>query len=264
MKKAIGKDYRTVLRYLPKLESCNLIQLSRTESSKKKGKDRKIYKITLRGIIELLKVREHKTKDFVDFTDKMAVLHPTLLPLVFGKWQLFDENQKILLSLNLEDFVRQAPSQLNTLTVDTKALYTQLEEENRANAEKLGQKLPDSENLETGSFSIRTAEGIKKVATGKAALETLVKTICGGNQSLSALEKEVTKRVLSDWKINITIDQQGNLLIDKLVDDYFQALRKDNELRNYIDRELSDSEDTIKIRLHVAQKFNQWWRNLKP
>jgi DNA-binding PadR family transcriptional regulator len=261
MKKAIGKNYRTVLRYLPKLESCNLIQLSRTESSRKKGKDRKIYNITLLGIIELLKTRVRQTKDFVELTDKMAALHPEVLPLVFGKWQLFDENQKILISLRLEDFVRQAPSHLNTLTTNTKALYDEVKEKNMANAQNLEQKSSAKENPLPGTFSEETAQGYKTVATGEAALQAFFKMTCGSHD-LKAVEEKVTKSVLSDWTIHIEINPQGNLAIDKLTEDYFRILTKDNELRSYMDQELSYTEETIKIKLHIAQKFNQWWRNL--
>jgi DNA-binding PadR family transcriptional regulator len=263
MKKAIGKNYRTILRYLPKLESCNLIQLSRTENSKKKGKDRKIYTITLLGIIELLKTKVRQTKDFVELTNKMAALHPELLPLVFGKWQLFDENQKILVSLRLEDFVRQSPSHLNTLTMNTKALYEEIKEENRANVENLGQRPSANEKQQIGAFSVRTAGGYKTVATGEPALQALSKMMCGSHD-LKAVEEKVTKSVLSDWTINIEIDPKGNLAIDKLTEDYFRILTKDNELRRYMDHELLCAEETIKIKLDITQKFNQWWRTLSP
>src|SRR5665647_1872367 len=99
-----------------------LIKLSRTERSKKKGKDRKIYSITLLGIIELLKTKKDDATDFVQFTDKLARSNPALLPLVFGKWHLFDQNQKIIISLKLRDFVRNAPSCLNELTMNTDAV----------------------------------------------------------------------------------------------------------------------------------------------
>jgi hypothetical protein len=263
MKKAIGKNYRTVLRYIPKLESCNLIQLSRTENSKKKGKDRKIYTITLLGIIELLKTKVRQTADFVELTNKMAALHPELLPLVFGKWQLYDENQKILISLRLEGFVRQSPSHLNTLTVNTKALYEETKEENRANVENLGQRSSVNENQQIGAFRDRTARGYKTVSTGEVALQAMSKMMCGSHD-LKAVEEKVTKSVLSDWTINIEIDPKGNLVIDKLTEDYFRMLTKDKELRSYIDRELSCAEETMKIKLHITQKFNQWWRTLSP
>jgi DNA-binding PadR family transcriptional regulator len=261
MKKAIGKNYRTILRYLPKLESCNLIQLSRTENSKKKGKDKKIYVITLLGIIELLKTKERRSKDFIEFTDKMAVMHPKVLPLVFGKWQLFDENQKVLISLRLDEFVQQAPSHLNTLVMNTKALPETVEKEEKTSTQESGHGLPSSGNQQIGSFSIRTAQGYKTVATGEAALKNMFNTMCGSHD-LTAIEKKVTKAVLSDWTINIEIDQQGNFSIDKLTKDYFRKLSKDEELKNFMTQELSDTEEKMKIKLHLMQKFNQWWKDL--
>jgi DNA-binding PadR family transcriptional regulator len=213
MKKAIGKDYRTVLRYLPKLESCRLVQLYRTENSKKKGKDRKIYTITLLGIIELLKAKAGDTKDFAEYTNKMAVLHPSILPLVFGKWQIFNENQKVLLSLRLKDYVQQAPSHLNT------------------------------------------------IAAGNDATSALSKMACGMHD-LSSVEREVTKRVLSDWTISIDVDNKGRLLVDNLIVEYFRALSSDSELRSYMDGELLAAEEEMKTKLQLAEKFNQWWKGL--
>ncbi|MGD6806813.1 MAG: hypothetical protein ACQCN4_07620 [Candidatus Bathyarchaeia archaeon] len=259
MQKAIGKNYRTVLRYLPKLESCNLVQLSRTENSKKKGKDRKIYTITLLGIIELLKTKVGQAKDFVEFTDKMAVLHPEVLPLVFGKWPLFDENQKVLLSLRLVDFVRQAPSHLNTLTTNVNVLYEKIKKERVSNAQNVG---PAVGNQRLNSFG-GTTRSYRAVATGEAALQALVNLTCGSH-NLKAVEDNVTKAVLSDWAVNIEVDPEGNLVIDKLTEDYFRMLTKDKELRSYMDQQLSYAEETIKIKLHLAQKFNQWWKNLSP
>jgi hypothetical protein len=214
----------------------------------------------LLGIIELLKTKVGQAKDFFEFTDKMAVLHPEVLPLVFGKWQLFDENQKVLLSLRLVDFVRQAPSHLNTLTTNVNDLYEKIKKEKVSNAQKVGEDHSAIGNQRLNSFG-GTTQSNKAVATGEAALQALANSTCGSH-SLKAVEEKVTKFVLSDWAVSIEIDPKGNLVIDKLTEDYFRILTKDKELRSYMDQELSYTEETIKIKLHLAQKFNQWWIHL--
>jgi len=52
--KKLGKSYRTILRRVQDLEMNKLIKIIRTERSAKKGKERKIYSLTFRGLIEFL------------------------------------------------------------------------------------------------------------------------------------------------------------------------------------------------------------------
>jgi hypothetical protein len=264
MKNAIGKDYRTVLRYLPKLESCRLIQLSRTEHSKKKGKDRKIYTVTLIGIIELLKTQAHYTSDFISLVDKLAVKYPTLLPLVFGKWHLFEQNnQKILVALKLRDVVRQASSHLNELTGNSKGLYRKVQAINRARAQRLDQETFDSEEKENHEFMEKLEnKGCETVATGQAAIEALIRVTSGCCNDLERMEKEVTESTLLGW--DIRLDGYGNLDFDELINAYFRVLRKDNELRSYVDQKLLEREHAKEQQLELTRKFTQWWKKLNP
>jgi DNA-binding PadR family transcriptional regulator len=73
-------SYRTILRLLKPLENSGFIQLARREASEKGGKDRKIYAITLPGLIVALKNLEEKNFDAV------INKHGELLPLILGKW----------------------------------------------------------------------------------------------------------------------------------------------------------------------------------
>lgn len=54
MPKLIGKDYHTCLRHLRELENDGLVKLVRVEPAKKGGKDRKIYTLTLYGLLVAL------------------------------------------------------------------------------------------------------------------------------------------------------------------------------------------------------------------
>jgi len=89
--KRIGKNYRTVLRHVHNLTEEGLIQVSRTEESKKGGKDRNIFTLTCRGL------RLALTGDELGLTgekvweniDDIARNYADELPLIFGKWDFF-------------------------------------------------------------------------------------------------------------------------------------------------------------------------------
>lgn len=83
----IGKDYRTVLRHVHHLRRRNLIYLVRTEPASKGGKDRNIYALTFPGLIAFLK--RPQLWDHSDLVDDIADKYAAYLPLVFGKWELY-------------------------------------------------------------------------------------------------------------------------------------------------------------------------------
>lgn len=86
MPKLLETTYRTVLRHLQPLEKDVLIKVSRTEPSEKKGKDRKIYTLTMAGLIEILKY----TAPY-EMIDLVAENYAEMFPLVFGKWSFFEK-----------------------------------------------------------------------------------------------------------------------------------------------------------------------------
>ena len=90
--KETGLSYRTVLRTLKTLESepVTQIRLLRTEPSEKGGKERKIYTITLPGLLRILKesVMRNIILEEPKYIPQIAKSHPELL-LTFEKWPLF-------------------------------------------------------------------------------------------------------------------------------------------------------------------------------
>lgn len=101
MPKLLGKTYRTVLRHLKPLEKDVLIKVSRTEPSTKKGKDRKVYTLTMAGLIEILKY-----KNPYETIDLIAENYAEVFPLVFGKWAFFNkEGQRSIAIERLKDTV---------------------------------------------------------------------------------------------------------------------------------------------------------------
>lgn len=83
-------SYRTVLRTLKNLEDKNVwqIRLDRTEPSQKGGKEKKVYVITLPGLLRVLK---HAPWEDIDYHRRIINSHPDLL-LTFDKWPLFVKN----------------------------------------------------------------------------------------------------------------------------------------------------------------------------
>lgn len=51
LKRLTGLSYRTIIRYLPRLQEEKMIKLARTEPGEKGGKQRKIYELTFRGLM---------------------------------------------------------------------------------------------------------------------------------------------------------------------------------------------------------------------
>jgi len=84
--KRIGKNYRTVLRHLKDLKKDGLIKLSRTEESAKGGKERNIFTLTEYGLLYALGY-----SNIWPNIDKVASNYGEILPLIFGKWDLYIE-----------------------------------------------------------------------------------------------------------------------------------------------------------------------------
>jgi len=83
--KRVQKDYSTVLRRLRDLENRFLVKVDRTVTSKKRGKEKKIYRITLFGLF----VCTSTDRKYVDSNfEKIVEAHSDKL-LSFAKWGYF-------------------------------------------------------------------------------------------------------------------------------------------------------------------------------
>lgn len=87
MKKTIEISYKTIIENLRRLEYANHVKY-RNEKSSAGGRDKKIYSLTIIGLIEALHLT-HKSLTEKNF-DTIAAKHPDMLPLIFGKWQFFE------------------------------------------------------------------------------------------------------------------------------------------------------------------------------
>lgn len=81
----VGVSYRTTLRTLHSLKKRGWLQIVRKEESDKKGKERNVWAITFRGLLNLLAVDEEVWQQI----ESIAEEQQKLLPLILGKWQHF-------------------------------------------------------------------------------------------------------------------------------------------------------------------------------
>lgn len=91
--KLIGKSYRQILRHLEQLEDIDFIRVIRFEPSTKKGKDKKVYGLTLNGLLAYLQyVALRHSERFTGTVRNIVHYYTNHLPLIFGKWNLWLEN----------------------------------------------------------------------------------------------------------------------------------------------------------------------------
>ena len=120
MPKAVNKDYHTVLRHLQTLEQHELITLARTQPAEKHGKDKKIYTLTLKGLVELLTYTfqgwKSKDSEVFSLSEEAVENFKGMLPLVLGKWEFFKRKgiQAIISDRFLGYFRSQPPLFLET------------------------------------------------------------------------------------------------------------------------------------------------------
>jgi len=94
---SIKKDYSTAARIIRRTKNRGIIALHHTESTSVKGKDRKIYRITLRGLFTyMIFDRDFALQNF----DAITEAHQDRL-LTFRKWAYFK-------SKSLEAFVKES------------------------------------------------------------------------------------------------------------------------------------------------------------
>ena len=243
MPKAVGKDYRTVLRHLQALEQYGFIALARTEQAKKNGKDRKIYTLTLQGLSELMGVVSRKMRDQVDVDSltKIAGNFKHLLPLVFGKWEFFMEHGvRNVVVERLVSFFYSSPSMLQYFEQPIFALKPFLKDISIL-------KLARSKTKHPTTYVDKKAKRYEKALRGAQAM---IKSATG------ELKKNAIQRyVLFQFEPEKAAEFQKLLSV----------IMKDSELRAFILSELESSEkyfttclqNTRALREHVNSYSNK-------
>lgn len=81
-------SYRTILRHIKELERRRLVKVARREPSQKGGKNRKIYTVTIPGLLRTIQLLD-ENKELNENIDEIAREYADRLPLIFGKWGHF-------------------------------------------------------------------------------------------------------------------------------------------------------------------------------
>jgi len=228
MPQAVGKDYRTILRHLKKLEAYDLIQLARTEPAKKGGKDRKIYTLTLEGLVALLKIPGVFEPELMD---TLATNYPDSLPLIFGKWQLFQKHGlKDLIINRLKKTLEEYPL-LNPLLVVPK--------------EEL---MSEPQLLRFLTIVYHNEKNARKHLTKlKKAERQLVASL------ERVLEHNITRKVLFDF---LPREKEEYLR-------FLSVLKKDEELSAFITSEFDNLEKEYETYLMNLKSLRSWWESLE-
>lgn len=228
MPKAIGKDYRTVLRHLKLLEAHGLIHLDRTEPARKGGKDRKIYKITLLGLIEILKI-----PDVFNNIDIIAQNFPDSLPLIFGKSEFFKTHGfKNLVVERLRKTLRQEISVLSMPIGKNKERLEVL-------------------SLVFGNWTWKTKDTVDIIPDPVKAAEQVTRMkkahemIVTGRERLA--KERITRKVLLSFS-SMEVKNDTNFLL---------ILKKDNELAAFIESELENLEKEYKSYLENIRSWKE-------
>lgn len=195
--KMIGKSYRQILRHLEQLERINFIRITRFEPAAKKGKDKKVYALTLNGLLAYLQYQAIKNpENFSSIVGEIGPCYPNYLPLVFGKWKLWHENgliEAIIKSMQ-KNLIEEVRPLANLICASTFIQFR-----------KWGETLP-------------------KVGESKTVGQMPEQDI---NVETVSLQQIWTTKIL----LNLEQDLETK---------FFETIRKDNELTNFIKQTLQD------------------------
>lgn len=107
----IRKDYTTALRVIKKLEAIDFVQFKRPETTRAKGRERKIYEIRLPGLLGYLRFDE---ENMMQKLGEIAKIHSDKL-LTFKKWDYLEG--KGLESLIKKSFFRSLENYTQTVSL---------------------------------------------------------------------------------------------------------------------------------------------------
>lgn len=230
--KKIERDYHTVLRHLRTLEKDGQIRFVRAEPGQKGGKERNIFSITLAGLILVL----HEREPLWNQIDKIAKQHAEELPLIFGKWGFFQENdirdtiiQRLRFAISL--------SRIPVYAYDLKALKQKMQ------------------SVETGQF-------VKGVETRLSPTDRKKYGEAGTKELIERVVKRHTSILKSRMEeIPYSLDREKHRLINNVFGLYYihpsrpdeqeesvkllKVVRKDSEIKAYVDNEINEMEKEV-------------------
>lgn len=234
---AVGKDYRTIMRHLKKLESSKLIRLARTEPAQKGGKEKKIFTLTVTGLISGLKFFFSATKDVnevIGNMEELATTHKDLLPLILGKWTLWKkEGVEQLIIERLREAITQTPYPLSFI-MESYPLYK-------------GEIATDRSLLKSMKIMFDSEKvGEKKYRQIKDVLKNFDEAASNLTQY-----RLYRKAFMENW--------DNHQDFTKLL----QILAKDKDLSSFVDAYFMENRRDLKDRLKNVESWNNLWNDLK-
>jgi DNA-binding PadR family transcriptional regulator len=248
-------SYRTILRFLKPMEKADWIHLVRTEASEKGGKERKIYELTLNGLILMLKKsaeqysfisfdKDHKktNRAIEDLIDQVATIHKGMLPLIFGKWGFFIESDvKHIVVKRFLSAIRS--SQL------LPSLNGVREMDQELSNIRIGKTKKQEEEVKELYGEIEGRKKIKEIQERHIRILKGLKELCESRVSKGMRDlHDTTFGILSVGFKNEGFKDEGEESMFLL-----QLLRKDVELKAYLDNEFNE----------IEKEYTQYLANLK-
>jgi hypothetical protein len=219
-----GVSYRNIITQLQILEQNGLIGSPKVERRPERGRGKYIWTITLNGLLNYL----HSTINTItkEELDIIATNHADLLPLIFGKWKFFKQN-------NLDDLV--------ILRLMREAAKTPLAMHNLMVAPKF-----------PAGYS-ETDEYKKEVKEWKSAHRE-IKEAVGAN-----CEDLTTYILLRPTSSGFTFERT---YFAEELKTYYKALKKEPEIREFADLVLEREKAELERKLEEARKVTEFWQNL--
>ena len=250
-------SYRTILRFLKPMEKADLIRLVRTEPSEKGGKDRKIYETTFSGLIRAIKpiaekydyAEEKVKKEIEETVDQIMAIHKGKFPLIFGKWNFFRENNVI--DIIVKRFIR-------AVLGSNLPFYTHVLEITKQQLQNAKTGHPDKELEQFMNELHGETEGKKKFEELSQAMKGIDEALKNMHTCMHAYElrvsqgmRDLTNKTLGLFSVGFVDGQFKDEKNESMF--LLQVLRKDSELKAYIENELNE----------IEREYTQYLANVK-
>lgn len=249
----VNKNYTTTFRRLRNLEEQGLAKVARTVASTKKGKRKKIYKITFLGLVKVLAKQENIYKDI----DKVAQIHVDFLPLVFGKWEFFEKSG---LKKTIVEHIKLASITLNSAVFW--ALKMRNFEEIRQYEAQYKESEKERERLARKLFRDRAYMVLKRSRNNIKMIRTLAKDVPDPTREFVNIVFGLsTATAYTGMRSHIHL----NIYVVKTKDftDFLTKLHKDAEIRAYIAKELQGLLKEHEEHMKKYQDLEALWESLE-
>lgn len=265
LRKKLGKkeiSYRSLLRHLESLKKIDCIEIDHLEPSSKKGKDKNVWRVTFIGFLLLIKIlleeitsyfsidyiehviekdpetfeRIKKREKWQKYNEKIGQLnnlakrHPEVLPLIFGKWQFFEDTNiknRVIYRLSYTRYYLEGYIRKILTTRDLEEQHNRIEDFKRI----------EKENLEGFLKLIKYEDEADHLSK---ATENMITALYDLSENPLIIEEDAQETIynLVFGLAGLIFGLSGPLLDPIKGENYLLTLCKDEEIRKYIDNEI--------------------------